>query len=213
MINPKTCLSSFKMSTVLQGFFFDSIAVFIQKTIKSSRRLVHLKHYSVRQYKHGKNASDDGIFSSFHRLNSSVESMHKLKIFCRRNWNLVCINARRWNRRWNLSVLIIDAYLLVSLEVLDWCINIRKYIVPISNVNVYISDGNKCKQDIRPLMLPISSHGEPNLRDTEWKCRKTCIIPSVWYRWGERGTVKSLSRTPFWDFFLHWGSMIKIEQH
>ena len=86
--------------------------------------------------------------------------------------------------------------LLVSLEVLDWCMNIRKYIVPISNVNVYISDGNKCKQDIRPLMLPIASHGEPNLRYTERKCRKTCIIPSVWYRWGERGTVKSLSRTP-----------------
>ena len=93
--SPHTC--AYRISSNL-------MAVFIQKTIKSSRWLNHLKHYSVRQYKHGKNASDDGIFSSFPRLNSSVESMHKLKIFCRRNWNLVCVNARRWNRRWNLSL-------------------------------------------------------------------------------------------------------------
>ena len=48
------------------------MAVFILRRIVRLRRRVHLNNYSLRQYKHGTNFLDEGILTSFLRLNLCV---------------------------------------------------------------------------------------------------------------------------------------------
>ena len=63
----------------------EAVAVFILRRTNRLTRLVRLKKFSVRQYKYGTKSLADGIFLSFHRLNSCEKTMHKLEKLCRQN--------------------------------------------------------------------------------------------------------------------------------
>ena len=61
------------------------IAVFILRRRVRPRRIVRLKNYSVRQYKHGTHKYFRSFMRLFMRLNSCVETTHELEKLCRIN--------------------------------------------------------------------------------------------------------------------------------